>query len=79
VHARGIMLQCGVERSSSYEKGSSALMTSQGSGAWTTSRGSDETERCWTKRRSTGGSGACPLALVLSGVRPRLVGMGHGP
>jgi hypothetical protein len=39
-------------------------MTSQGSGAWMTSRGSDEMERGQTKRRSTGGLGACPLALV---------------
>jgi hypothetical protein len=30
-------------------------MTSQGSGAWMTSRGSDETERGQTKPRSAGG------------------------
>jgi hypothetical protein len=70
----------GVERSSSCAKGSSALMMSQGSGAWMMSRGSNEMERGQTKRRSAGrGSGACPLALVLSGVRHGPAVMGRGP
>jgi hypothetical protein len=69
----------GVERSSSCAKGSSALMMSQGSGTWMTSRGSNETKRGQTKRRSAGGSDACPLALVLSGVRPGPAVMGCGP
>jgi hypothetical protein len=54
-------------------------MTSQGSGAWMTSWGSNETERGRTKRRSARGSGACSLALVLSGVRPGPAVMGRGP
>jgi hypothetical protein len=33
----------------------------------------------WTKQRSTGGSGACPLTLVLSRVRPGATVMGRGP
>jgi hypothetical protein len=45
----------GVERSSSYAKGSSALMTSQGSGAWTTSRGSDEAKERWELKRLSSG------------------------
>jgi hypothetical protein len=42
------------------------------------SRGSGETESGQAKQRSAGGSGACPLALVLSGVRPRPAVMGRG-
>jgi hypothetical protein len=56
--ARAYPWQCvivGVERSSCCAKGSSALTTSQGLGAWMTSRGSDETEKGRTKWRSVGG------------------------
>jgi hypothetical protein len=68
-----------VERSSSCAKGSSALMTSQGSGAWMMSWGLDETERGRTKRRSTRGLERLSLALVLSRIRPEPAVMGRGP
>jgi hypothetical protein len=55
-------------------------MTSQGSGAWIDAmrvgrdgEGSDEAEG------HGGGSGACPLALVLSRVRSGLAVMGREP
>jgi hypothetical protein len=38
-------------------------MTSQGSGVWMTSRGSDETEKDRTKRRSAGGLGHLSLGF----------------
>jgi hypothetical protein len=59
VHTRGSVLQLGVERSSSCVEGSSALMMSQGSGAWMTSRGS--AEGVGRSEGALGGLGACPL------------------